>query len=88
VDGLKAAALARIDARAEAAEAAATFLQRVSENWFGSRAITPEAVLNWFCQCFPFRLLADRERLRFGIVAAGLLDHRGDQMAPAEKLVA
>ncbi|MES0166655.1 hypothetical protein NKJ87_11705 [Mesorhizobium sp. M0027] len=77
VGGLKAAALAELGLKEAALEEAAAFFRRTADNWHGDGPASPKATLEWFWQCLPIRLMADRERLHSGILATGLLDLAG-----------
>ena len=73
VPAWKAAALAHLREYEAARWAIQSFYSSVAANWSGHVPATPQAVLDWFCQSFPIRLDADRDRLRAGVMAAGLL---------------
>lgn len=80
VPAWKAAALAHLGDDEAARQSIEAFYESVAANWSGPVPVSPRSVLDWFCQCFPIRVEADRERLREGVVAAGLL-----QVGGAEK---
>src|SRR5690606_9901785 len=73
VPAWKAAAFAHLGDHEAASRSIRDFYSVVAEHWSGPAQVNPENVLDWFCQSFPIRLEADRERLREGVVAAGLL---------------
>lgn len=73
VPAIKAAALAHLREYDAAERAVRKFYADVAANWYGEAPVDAQAVLDWFCQCFPTRLETDRSRLSAGIVAAGLL---------------
>jgi tetratricopeptide (TPR) repeat protein len=77
VDAWKAASRAILGQADPARAAIAAFYGIVAGNWHGAAPVTPQAVLDWFMQCFPIRDPADREKLRAGVLAAGLLELRG-----------
>jgi DNA-binding SARP family transcriptional activator/TolB-like protein len=66
------AALAHLGRSAEAAAEGARFLSRVRANWFGAAPATDKAIVNWLLHLYPFRHCKDWERLRDGLLAAGL----------------
>jgi DNA-binding SARP family transcriptional activator/tetratricopeptide (TPR) repeat protein len=72
VPAWRAAALAQLGRRAEAAAEAARFLTRTRANWFGAGPATDEAITRWLLHAFPIRRSEDWQRLRDGLRAAGL----------------
>jgi tetratricopeptide (TPR) repeat protein len=66
------AALAHLGREAEAAAEARRFLSRTRASWFGAGPATDEAIVNWLLHLYPLRRCDDWERLRDGLVAAGL----------------
>jgi tetratricopeptide (TPR) repeat protein len=66
------AALAHLGRNAEAAEEGQRFISRVRANWFGTEPATDEAIVDWLLHLYPIRRCNDWERLRDGLVAAGL----------------
>lgn len=66
------AALAHLGRDAEAAAEGERFLSRARANWFGAGPATDEAIVNWLLHLYPLRRRDDWERLRSGLVAAGL----------------
>ena len=81
------AALAHLGRSAEAAAEGRRFLSRIRANWFGAVPATDEAIVRWLLHVAPIRQLADWERLRDGLHAAGLptgASERDDLHAPAQ----
>ena len=73
VPAWKAAALAQLREFEAARWSINEFYASVASNWTGRTTASPQSVLDWFCQSFPIHAEADRDRLRGGVVAAGLL---------------
>ena len=68
----RAAALAQLGRRQEAATDAARFIAGVSANWFGTGPPTEAAIVKWFLHAYPISRGQDWERLRDGLDRAGL----------------
>lgn len=73
VPAWKAAALAQMNEYEAARWSIQEFYSSAARNWSGRSPVSPQNVLDWFCQCFPISVEADRDRLRDGVMAAGLL---------------
>jgi len=70
--GLHAAALHQVGRQREAEEMARQCLAAARANWFGCEEATDEAVGHWLLHIFPIARPADWERLRDGLVGAGI----------------
>jgi len=66
------AALAHLGRTAEAAAEGQRFLTRVRANWFGAPPVTDGAIVRWLLHLYPIRARADWQRLRDGLLIAGL----------------
>ena len=66
------AALAHLGRNAEAAAEGQRFLSRARANWFGAGPATDEAIVDWLLHLYPIRRCDDWERLRDGLITAGL----------------
>lgn len=67
-----AAALHMLGRKAEAGELARQFLAGARAEWFGREAPTDEAIGHWFLHLFPIARAEDWEKLRDGVVGAGI----------------
>ncbi len=72
VPAWRAAALAHLGRQQEAAAVGQRFLSRIRANWFGSEPATDEAIVRWVLHLYPFRRREDWQRLRDGLLGAGL----------------
>ncbi len=70
--GWRAAALACAGRLQEARAEGRRFLSVIRNVWRGPPEPSDEAITNWLLHCFPFRRAEERERLRAGLLAAGL----------------
>lgn len=70
--GWHAAALAHLGETAKAAAAGRRLIEVIRDHWHGTEAPTDEAISSWFLGAFPIRLKADWERLRDGLLLAGV----------------
>ena len=68
----RAAALARLGLREDAARAAQDFLEQARAAWGGEEPATPEAITRWLLHLYPMRNPADWQRWRDGLARAGL----------------
>jgi hypothetical protein len=68
----RAAALAHLGRQQEAAAEGERFLARVRGNWFGEKPATDEAIVRWMLHLYPINRREDWERLRDGLIGAGL----------------
>ncbi len=67
-----AAALHQLGRQREAEEMARQFLEGARAEWFGREDATDEAIGHWFMHLFPIARPAEWERLRDGVVGAGI----------------
>jgi DNA-binding SARP family transcriptional activator len=72
VGAWRTAALAHLGRTTEASAEGKRFLSRIRANWFGAVPATDEAIVRWLLHISPIRQRADWERLRDGLLAAGL----------------
>jgi class 3 adenylate cyclase/DNA-binding SARP family transcriptional activator/tetratricopeptide (TPR) repeat protein len=79
--GWRAAALFNLGRHEEAAADAARFLTGIRENWFGAEPASDEAITRWLLHLYPIRHREDWERLRDGLLGAGLPVHGMDHHA-------
>ncbi len=68
----KAAALAHLGRKRDAAEEAARFLSAIRKNWFGQQPVTDELIVRWLLHLYPISHRGDWLRLRDGLRLAGL----------------
>jgi len=70
--GWRAAALAHLGRREEAASEAARFIEGTRQAWSGKGPATDAAIVRWFLHIHPLKHRADWRNLRDGLKAAGL----------------
>jgi tetratricopeptide (TPR) repeat protein len=71
----RAAALHRLGRQSEAERAAARFCEMVARAWHSELPPTPGQMVLWLLHLYPFRHAQEWERLRDGLVGAGLPTH-------------
>lgn len=75
------AALYHLGERERAHKEALRFLELARSNWHGTKAASDTAIMHWVLHLFPISGRSDWERLRAGLVGAGLPDGGMDHHA-------
>ncbi|WP_425070103.1 BTAD domain-containing putative transcriptional regulator [Roseibium sp.] len=70
--GWKSAALGMLGRSAEATQTGEEFITMVRQGWVGTKAPSPEHVVEWFVQIFPFSRDSQKQHLLEGLFRAGL----------------